>query len=143
MTSPQSRGSVGTSNAIGENIAGLFTVTSVGGRPPPFYKDNGCKTDITTSEIVLWQQDQAQESEHEWLKRIKREKTGVANDFRAMLSHPRIGNGDIEKGWLKFKSFLMGHYGAHRCPDIRGQENPSRSLHMGRRLQDPASATCC
>ncbi|NTU50027.1 MAG: hypothetical protein HGA87_03910 [Desulfobulbaceae bacterium] len=143
MTSSQTRGSVGTSNAIGENIAGLFTVTSVGGRPPPFYKDSGCKTDVTTDEIVLWQQMQEQGCEREWLKRIKKEKTGVAFDLRAMLTHPRLGAGDIEKGWLRFKSFLLGDYGLHNSPDVQGQEIPSRSLHMGRRSQDPASATCC
>lgn len=144
MTTSDKESVVATSNAIGENIAGLFTVTSVGGHPPPFYKDNGCKTDVTTDEIVLWQEDIELRGEREWLSRIKKEKTGVASDLRAMLTHPRLGNGDIEKGWLKFKGFLLCHQNTMDNDSyLRGSENPFRSPYMERWAQGPAKATCC
>ena len=98
-------GIVSFPNAIGENLSGLFTTTTVGGRPPPYYHDEQSSSDIAVEEIA--RSASASSFDTALISGIRQERTGAASDLRAMLSHPRIGRGDVSVGLGSIRQFIQ------------------------------------
>jgi hypothetical protein len=98
----------------------IFTTTTNGGRPPPYYRDDKCPVDITVREAWAF----GGEQERNFLACLAYTKTGAASDLRSMLSHPRLGRGQLAAGWEQLREVLTGSMTAE-IVDPREAEQPS------------------
>ncbi len=87
-------------------MAGICTTTTVGGNPPPYYKGPKGSFDPGLREITK-KISNGSLSDEDAVARFQSEDSGPAEDMRALLTHKRVGAGNIKKGWSNYKSFLM------------------------------------
>ncbi|MDR3613005.1 MAG: hypothetical protein P4L53_05515 [Candidatus Obscuribacterales bacterium] len=86
--------------------AGICTTTTVGGNPPPYYKGSNGSFDLGLREFMK-KISNGSFSDESVIARLQSEDSGPAADMRALLTHKRLGDGDIKKGWSNYRSFLM------------------------------------
>ncbi len=87
-------------------MAGICTTTPVGGNPPPYYKGPKGSFDPGFHEITK-KISNGSLSDESVTARLQSEDSGPAADMRSLLTHKRLGDGNIMRGWSNYKSFLM------------------------------------